>query len=183
MRKVILISLSFLLLLSACAREGHVEVDNSLINHHPSPRPTAAAIPTPQLTTIPLKLSALKLHLRTPRPPRTPRPLQNGFKGTPAPTPAPVSRAPQGSVQDRIVAAWPGDDRAVLRVIKCESGYDPRQKTGSHWGLLQIGVKTHADRIRRLGYTAEQMLEVEPNLAVGWDLYREQGWRPWTCKP
>jgi len=45
-------------------------------------------------------------------------------------------------------------------------------------GLMQIHP-IHIPRIQRLGYTWAQMYEVGPNLAVAFDLWSEQGTRPW----
>lgn|SRR3990167_10104717 len=90
---------------------------------------------------------------------------------------------PSGSVQDRIARTWPGDDRAALSVAKCESSFDPTARNGVHIGLFQLSGRYHRGRAARLGYSWEQMAQVEPNVRVAWDLYSEQKWRPWSCKP
>ena len=40
-------------------------------------------------------------------------------------------------------------------------------------------ARVHIDRIHHLGFTWAQMYEVGPNLAVAFDLWLEQGTRPW----
>lgn len=101
-----------------------------------------------------------------------------------APVPRKPSSAPVGSIAARIAAAWPGDDRAVLSVARCESKLSPTA-TGSagERGVLQIHP-THIDgAIAALGFTWDQMYEAEPNVKVAWALHQSSGWGPWTCKP
>lgn len=94
---------------------------------------------------------------------------------TPAPTvvPAPVDVG-SGSIQDRIVATWPGDDAKVLRVIKCESNFNPnaRSKSGKYWGLFQ------ADSNFRAAYGWNSG-SVEDQVMMGWRGYQARGWQPW----
>lgn len=101
---------------------------------------------------------------------------------------AAVAVAP-GSIEAQIVAAFSqfGADVATqaVDVADCESvGLNPGAtgKAGER-GLFQIHGKYHQERIRRLGFTWDQMYEVGPNIAVAVDLYAEQGWSPWTCAP
>lgn len=73
--------------------------------------------------------------------------------------------------------AWPY--AWATSTIFCESTFDPgaEGKAGER-GLTQIAF-VHIDRIHRLGFTWAQMYEVGPNLAVAYDLWSEQGERPW----
>lgn len=74
----------------------------------------------------------------------------------------------------------PAGDAAV-RVARCESGLRPGAvSSGGHAGLFQL-ARVHAGRAARLGYAWSQMLEAYPNTRVAFDLWREQGWRPWAC--
>lgn len=49
-----------------------------------------------------------------------------------------------------------------------ESGQDPRQKTGSHWGLFQVGPENLADYNKASGtsWTMEDMLDPDRNAQV-----------------
>jgi hypothetical protein len=39
----------------------------------------------------------------------------------------------------------------------------------------------HRARAARLGFTWSQMREAWPNAVVAYNLWREQGWRPWAA--
>ena len=54
-----------------------------------------------------------------------------------------------------------------------ESRFDPKVKNKNHYGLMQINVKIHKDRIEKYEYTAADMFEAEPNIRVGADLLAE----------
>ena len=54
-----------------------------------------------------------------------------------------------------------------------ESRFIPTVTNGKHYGLMQVNIKIHADRIERLGYTAEDMLKAEPNIRVAADYLKE----------
>lgn len=97
------------------------------------------------------------------------------------------SRAPQvtqavGAIQQAICDAFGAACQWALRVAKCESGYNPHATNGQFRGLLQVGVRIHAARIARMGFTPDAMWEVGPNLAVAHAIYSESGPRAWQCK-
>ena len=54
-----------------------------------------------------------------------------------------------------------------------ESRFIPDVKNGNCWGLMQINVKVHADRIERLGFEKEELLDPYKNLIVAADLLEE----------
>ena len=54
-----------------------------------------------------------------------------------------------------------------------ESRFIPDLKNGNCWGLMQINVKVHADRIERLGFEKEELLDPYKNLIVAADLLEE----------
>ncbi len=60
-----------------------------------------------------------------------------------------------------------------------ESRFTPDAKNGSHYGLMQINVKIHADRMKKYGWTKEDMFSPEKNIIVAADylseLYEEYG--------
>jgi hypothetical protein len=54
-----------------------------------------------------------------------------------------------------------------------ESRFIPTVKSGNHYGLMQINVKVHADRINKFGWTSEDMYDPEKNITVAADLLAE----------
>lgn len=73
----------------------------------------------------------------------------------------------------------PTRDR-LNRITWRESRNTPTARNGSHYGCFQIATGVHAARIRRLGFTASDMLRALPNAIVARSLFIEQGFRPWT---
>jgi soluble lytic murein transglycosylase-like protein len=64
------------------------------------------------------------------------------------------------------------DPRVVLAIIKPESTFDPKARSrGGDFGLMQIRVRYHHDRIQRLGVT--DILDIESNIRVGADIVVE----------
>ena len=49
-------------------------------------------------------------------------------------------------------------------------------------GLFQIHP-IHRRRVEYLGYRFEQLLDPRVNLAVAFNIWAEQGFGPWECKP
>ena len=54
-----------------------------------------------------------------------------------------------------------------------ESRFIPDVKNKNCWGLCQINVKVHADRIEKCGYTADDMLTAYANIYVAADYLSE----------
>ena len=54
-----------------------------------------------------------------------------------------------------------------------ESRFIPTVTSGNCWGLMQVNVKVHADRIEQYDYTEEDMLEPYPNIVVAADYLSE----------
>ena len=54
-----------------------------------------------------------------------------------------------------------------------ESRFDPEVTNKNCYGLMQVNVRVHKDRIEKYGYTAEDMLEPEPNITVAADYLKE----------
>jgi hypothetical protein len=96
-----------------------------------------------------------------------------------------VGNTQNGRTPDLIEKYWGGDDSEALTVAYCESRYDEQaRRPGSQYvGAFQIGVRTHAARIRALGYTEEDLLDAGKNTVVAYDLWKDSGWDPWACRP
>lgn len=144
-----------------------------------------------------MKLAAKRVVVPTPRAPKKPVVMKVTWRNvprfvpTPAPTPvpAPVSKPVSkpahyspGSVQDRIVAAWPGDDRKALSVVRCETGgtFNPAivSKSGKYHGLYQFDAQTYASVG---GNWPASKDSVEEQTKRAWMLYQRRGWQPWSC--
>ena len=54
-----------------------------------------------------------------------------------------------------------------------ESRFIPTVKNKNCWGLCQVNVKIHADRIEKCGFTQEDMLTAYANIYVAADLLAE----------
>lgn len=78
---------------------------------------------------------------------------------------------------------WEADDSEALAVARCESGYDPRARNGSHHGLFQLSQRYHEGRAASLGYEWSDMWDPGKNTAVAFDLWKDSGWGPWVCRP
>lgn len=54
-----------------------------------------------------------------------------------------------------------------------ESRFTPDAVNGNHYGMMQVNVKIHADRIAKFGYVAEDMFTPYPNILVAADYLAE----------
>ena len=54
-----------------------------------------------------------------------------------------------------------------------ESRFIPTVRNGKHYGLMQVNVKIHADRLDKYGYTEEDMYDPYKNLIVAADYLSE----------
>jgi hypothetical protein len=106
----------------------------------------------------------------------------------PVPSKRPLSSRPE---IEEIIRYWFAEfgqavtDQAVS-IVWCETGgtFDPTVVNGSgHTGLFQISPQWHRERVRRLGFTWDQLTDPAVNAIVAADIYREDGdWRQWTCR-
>lgn len=54
-----------------------------------------------------------------------------------------------------------------------ESRFTEDVVRGNHYGLMQVNVKVHADRLKKLGYTRADMLDAKKNMTVAADYLLE----------
>lgn len=85
-----------------------------------------------------------------------------------------------------IISRYPWPVEQVISVIyhtpNCphgESGGDPSVVNGPNEGLLQINVNAHANLLR----PGESLFDPEVNIRVGYAIWKDQGWHPWSCRP
>jgi len=89
-----------------------------------------------------------------------------------------------GEFRAAVLALWPADQQGTAAcVAERESTWRPDAVNGEHRGLYQINVVVHAERIARLGYTADDMLLAYPNAVVAHDIWASDGWDgPWRAQ-
>jgi len=61
-----------------------------------------------------------------------------------------------------------------------ESGGDPYAYNGGCYGLFQINCASHRDKFDG---PCERLYEPGVNVAVAHQIWLDQGWGPWTCRP
>lgn len=83
---------------------------------------------------------------------------------------------------DQVICSYSWDCGTALYVSGCEAGEDrladDNPISGAR-GTFQIHP-IHEGLVMEMGYTWEQILEVEPNVAVAYQLYTGSGWTPWA---
>lgn len=97
------------------------------------------------------------------------------------PPEVPVETVP-GSGLEALICSYPWDCGEWIGRIRCESTMNPRAVgSAGERGLTQIHP-IHRQRIERLGFTWDDMFDPAANLTVAFDIYSEQGARPWSCR-
>ncbi len=103
----------------------------------------------------------------------------------PAPAPSPTVVMPADGLEALICSfAWPCQE--ALAVARCESGVDKAgnldgafAQSRSSYGLFQINA-VHA---RRWSDFWDSWMDPTKNTQWAFQLWSEQGWRPWNCRP
>lgn len=91
----------------------------------------------------------------------------------------------KGTIEEKIRAVWgPMEAKNAIRVARCESGLDPKaiayEPNGSiSRGLFQIN-NVHEGHLYKKNETAK-LFTVDFNIQVAYTLWKQQGWRPWSC--
>lgn len=77
----------------------------------------------------------------------------------------------------------PPNDRAPAGCPNGESGGRPDViSRGGHRGLFQL-YDGHIWRFERRGWTWDDAFDSAKNVAIAYELYLEEGWGPWSCRP
>jgi hypothetical protein len=67
----------------------------------------------------------------------------------------------------------------ATQVAECESGLNPDAVSpGGHLGLFQISMRWHSHRPGM-----DNPLDALSNSLAAEDIWKEQGWAPWSCAP
>ena len=80
---------------------------------------------------------------------------------------------------EALVCSYPWPCEWALTVMQCESTADPGAYYNGNRGLFQIGA-VHADRV---GGDLAALYIPEVNVRVAYEIWSEQGWAPWACRP
>lgn len=88
------------------------------------------------------------------------------------------------TVEQEIRRAFPEDPARAVRIGWCESKHRwSTAKNGQHLGEFQIATKVHSGLLRSMGYRAEDMFQLGPNLAVARRLKnagpKRDPWKAW----
>jgi len=87
---------------------------------------------------------------------------------------------PTGADQWRsLVTAYDWPVEEVLAVMRCESGGRADAYNAGNYGLMQINA-IHAARV---GGDLQSLFDPAVNLRVAYDIWADQGWEPWACRP
>lgn len=73
---------------------------------------------------------------------------------------------------------WPCSE--AVSVAACESTLQPWRTNGDHYGLYQLRGSLHAWRWPDFWGTWMEPLR---NAQMAYELWFEQGWAPWSCRP
>ena len=79
--------------------------------------------------------------------------------------------------------SWPCEQ--ALQVARCESGSDyiAGANSSGHICTYQISWHFHHKRFEAHGWGYEDAFVPERNIQVAHEIWLEQGWRPWSCRP
>jgi hypothetical protein len=138
---------------------------------------TAKPAPKPVATTA---KPAPKPVATTAKP--APKPVVTTAKPAPATTAAPSKKWTTSEVEQLIRQMWPADsvDKA-LDVAWKESNYQARVFNGSCcYGVFQIHYGSHKGRLAARGLGLEGLYDPKVNIEIALEIFREQGWSPWT---
>jgi hypothetical protein len=111
-----------------------------------------------------------------------PKPVVTTAKPAPATTAAPSKKWTTSEVEQLIRQMWPADsvDKA-LDVAWKESNYQARVFNGSCcYGVFQIHYGSHKGRLAARGLGLEGLYDPKVNIEIALEIFREQGWSPWT---
>jgi len=94
----------------------------------------------------------------------------------------PVHLAGPDGLEQLVAEAFPEDPETAMRIVSCESGWDPaaRSRTGDT-GLFQINDIHRAPGGVAEGLTIDDLSDPATNVAIARKLYDTQGWQPWAC--
>ena len=105
-----------------------------------------------------------------------------------ASNPATYEAAPSRAAIAELICSpaydWPCKE--ALRVSYCESRWDSGAYSSGNYGIFQINA-IHRGRLQSVsggeGDDLARLFDPHINTQVAYSIWREQGWRPWACRP
>ena len=67
----------------------------------------------------------------------------------------------------------------ALAVATCESTLQADAYNAGSIGVFQIHEPSHRGRLR----AGESLYDVAANVRIAYEIWLDQGWMPWACKP
>jgi len=98
--------------------------------------------------------------------------------------PAAPRRIPTGdpSLIALVVAAFPEDPDTAIRIVSCESGWNPEARSPTNdTGLFQINDIHRTPSGVAAGLSVADLTDPATNIRIARSLYDQSGWQPWSC--
>lgn len=77
----------------------------------------------------------------------------------------------------------PPNARAPIGCPNGESNGDPLAQNGDHAGIFQLARRWHEGRFLARGWTWADAFNAERNAVIAYEIWQDQGWSPWSCRP
>jgi hypothetical protein len=123
-------------------------------------------------------------------PPATVAPSPSPAPITPTPpttpTPAPVVQPLPADGLEALVCSYAWPCQEALAVAGCESGVDAKGNLDGFWASSRTGYglfQINPIHVRRFPDFWESWMDPAKNTAWAFQIWSEQGWRPWACRP
>lgn len=75
------------------------------------------------------------------------------------------------------------DEKRVLLIARCESGFNPRANSGYYKGIFQHDPNYWAGRAAKFGHSGASIFDVDAQIAVSTGMMAQGGWSHWGCDP
>lgn len=149
---------------------------------------TVVAKPPPP-TTIPSATQPAQAPTSTSAPTTSTTTPASGQGSATVPASTSANEEPREYTTDEVKAIiaevfGPAEGTNAIAVANCESHLNPRaiSKGGGNWGLFQIN-QVHKQRVARMGFAWDDLLDPRVNSLVAKSIFDDGGWGPWACKP
>lgn len=101
---------------------------------------------------------------------------------TSPPTPSRYTPAGDPTLVALVVATFPEDPDTALRIVACESGWNPTARSATNdSGLFQINDIHRSAHGVAAGLTVDDLYDPATNVRIARTLYDQSGWLPWSC--
>lgn len=178
MRRARLVLL-FLLVTASCSQGVTVRASSPVGDSLPEPDAPTTTTTVPPVVDVPPEPAQIVVE---------PVPVVVAVVPAPAPVRAPTAAvAPVAACSgwaDAVAEAFGDAAPAACRVLACESHGDPGALNRSGASGLFQEMAVHAWRYTARGWDwLTDRFDGLRNIAVAAEIFFEQGWRPWACRP